>query len=68
MTVLVIGPNSVGCPFTMLQMIIRQSQSLCAGEQDYIHKRKHVVLESLNSLGISCEAVSEHGPDKLPKC
>ncbi|XP_078126248.1 cytosolic phospholipase A2 gamma-like [Sander vitreus] len=33
---------------------IRQSQSLCAGEQEYVHKRKLVVLESLSSLGINC--------------
>ncbi|XP_042249029.1 cytosolic phospholipase A2 gamma-like isoform X1 [Thunnus maccoyii] len=33
---------------------IRQSQSLCAGEQEYVHKRKQVVLESLNSLRINC--------------
>ncbi|XP_011601975.1 cytosolic phospholipase A2 gamma-like isoform X1 [Takifugu rubripes] len=36
--------------------VVRHSQSLCAGEKDYIHKRKHVVLESLNSHGINCEA------------
>ncbi|CAK6983849.1 cytosolic phospholipase A2 gamma-like [Scomber scombrus] len=33
---------------------IRQSQSLCAGEQEYVHKRKQVVLESLNNLGVNC--------------
>ncbi|XP_031174218.1 cytosolic phospholipase A2 gamma-like isoform X1 [Sander lucioperca] len=33
---------------------IRLSQSLCAGEQEYVHKRKRVVLESLSSLGINC--------------
>ncbi|XP_035510259.1 cytosolic phospholipase A2 gamma-like [Morone saxatilis] len=37
---------------------IRQSQSLCAGEQEYVHKRKQVVLESLNSLGTNCTADS----------
>uniref|UniRef100_A0A8C2ZQ17 PLA2c domain-containing protein n=3 Tax=Cyclopterus lumpus TaxID=8103 RepID=A0A8C2ZQ17_CYCLU len=37
---------------------IRQSQSLCAGEQEYVHKRKRVVLESLSSLGINCTADS----------
>lgn len=42
------------------EAIIRQSQSLCAGEQDYIIKRKQIVLESLNNLGISCEA------DRIP--
>ncbi|XP_026180769.1 cytosolic phospholipase A2 gamma isoform X2 [Mastacembelus armatus] len=34
--------------------VIRQSRSLCAGEQEYVVRRKLVVLESLNSLGISC--------------
>ncbi|XP_039679714.1 cytosolic phospholipase A2 gamma-like isoform X1 [Perca fluviatilis] len=33
---------------------IRQSQSLCAGEKEYVHQRKRVVLESLSSLGINC--------------
>ncbi|XP_049426796.1 cytosolic phospholipase A2 gamma-like isoform X2 [Epinephelus fuscoguttatus] len=37
---------------------IRQSQSLCAGEQEYVHKRKQVVLESLRRLGINCAADS----------
>ncbi|KAM4634257.1 cytosolic phospholipase A2 gamma-like [Polymixia lowei] len=37
---------------------IRQSQSLSDGEQDYVQKRKQVVLESLNSLGINCTAES----------
>ncbi|KAL6103500.1 pla2g4c [Pungitius sinensis] len=37
---------------------IRQSQSLCSGEQEYVHKRKQVVLESLSSLGINCTADS----------
>lgn len=40
-----------------LQRVIRHSQSLCAGEQQYVHQRKQVVLESLNSLGINCTAV-----------
>ncbi|XP_034450255.1 cytosolic phospholipase A2 zeta-like isoform X2 [Hippoglossus hippoglossus] len=35
---------------------IDQSPSLCAGEQDYVDRRKRVVLESLNSLGINCSA------------
>ncbi|XP_039994448.1 cytosolic phospholipase A2 gamma-like isoform X1 [Xiphias gladius] len=33
---------------------IRQSHSLCAGEQEYVNRRKRVVLESLNSLEINC--------------
>ncbi|XP_028456196.1 cytosolic phospholipase A2 gamma isoform X2 [Perca flavescens] len=37
-----------------LKKAIRQSQSLCAGEHDYVHQRKRVVLESLSSLGINC--------------
>ncbi|KAM4635754.1 cytosolic phospholipase A2 gamma-like [Polymixia lowei] len=37
---------------------IRQSQSLSDGEQDYVQKRKQVVLESLNSLGINCTVES----------
>ncbi|XP_044037990.1 cytosolic phospholipase A2 gamma-like [Siniperca chuatsi] len=37
---------------------IRQSQSLCAGEQEYVNNRKQVVLESLSSLGINCTADS----------
>ncbi|XP_054463334.1 cytosolic phospholipase A2 gamma-like [Anoplopoma fimbria] len=37
---------------------IRQSQSLCTGEQDYVNKRKQVVLESLSRLGINCTADS----------
>ncbi|XP_047199705.1 cytosolic phospholipase A2 gamma-like isoform X2 [Hippoglossus stenolepis] len=35
---------------------IDQSPSLCAGEQDYVDRRKRVILESLNSLGINCSA------------
>uniref|UniRef100_A0A7N8Y3B5 PLA2c domain-containing protein n=1 Tax=Mastacembelus armatus TaxID=205130 RepID=A0A7N8Y3B5_9TELE len=38
----------------VFQNVIRQSRSLCAGEQEYVVRRKLVVLESLNSLGISC--------------
>uniref|UniRef100_A0A3Q3AVY9 Phospholipase A2 group IVC n=2 Tax=Kryptolebias marmoratus TaxID=37003 RepID=A0A3Q3AVY9_KRYMA len=33
---------------------IRQSPSLCAGELDYINRRKHVVLQALCSKGINC--------------
>lgn len=39
------------------QSLIRQSASLCAGEQEYVDKRKKVVLESLNSLGINSSMV-----------
>ncbi|TKS92370.1 Cytosolic phospholipase A2 gamma [Collichthys lucidus] len=35
---------------------IRQSQSLCAGEQKYVHKRKQIVLEALQNLGANCTA------------
>ncbi|KAE8283584.1 Cytosolic phospholipase A2 zeta [Larimichthys crocea] len=35
---------------------IRQSQSLCAGEQEYVHKRKQIVLEALQNLGANCTA------------
>lgn len=38
------------------QSPVRQSGSLCAGEQEYVDKRKHIVLESLNSLGINSTA------------
>ncbi|GLD61286.1 cytosolic phospholipase A2 gamma-like isoform X1 [Lates japonicus] len=37
---------------------IRHSHFLCAGEQEYVDRRKIVVLESLNSLGINCTADS----------
>ncbi|KAM6965892.1 cytosolic phospholipase A2 gamma-like, partial [Tautogolabrus adspersus] len=36
------------------QNSVRQSQHVCAGEQVYVQKRKQVVLQSLNSLGINC--------------
>ncbi|XP_032394010.1 cytosolic phospholipase A2 gamma isoform X2 [Etheostoma spectabile] len=39
---------------TAPEKAVRQSRSLCAGEQDYVHKRKLVVLESLSGLGINC--------------
>ncbi|XP_070837673.1 cytosolic phospholipase A2 gamma-like [Chaetodon trifascialis] len=35
---------------------IRQSQSLCAAEQEYVHKRKQEVLDSLSKLGANCTA------------
>ncbi|KAF7645126.1 hypothetical protein LDENG_00209450 [Lucifuga dentata] len=37
---------------------VRQSQDLSAGEQEFVHKRKRLVQESLNSLGINCTADS----------
>ncbi|XP_075998774.1 cytosolic phospholipase A2 gamma-like [Genypterus blacodes] len=37
---------------------IRYSQELSAGEQDFLHKRKLLILDSLNSLGINCTADS----------
>ncbi|KAM4531784.1 cytosolic phospholipase A2 gamma-like isoform 1-T1 [Odontesthes bonariensis] len=37
---------------------IRQSASLCAGEQKYVNERKQVVLQALNSLKINCSADS----------
>uniref|UniRef100_A0A665U0D2 PLA2c domain-containing protein n=1 Tax=Echeneis naucrates TaxID=173247 RepID=A0A665U0D2_ECHNA len=40
------------------QKPIRQSHTLCAGEQEYVERRKKVVMESLNSLGINCTADS----------
>ncbi|XP_034566674.1 cytosolic phospholipase A2 gamma-like [Notolabrus celidotus] len=33
---------------------IIKSQSMCAGEQEYVHKRKKIVLASLNGLGVNC--------------
>ncbi|XP_030580761.1 cytosolic phospholipase A2 gamma-like [Archocentrus centrarchus] len=33
---------------------VRQSQSLSAGEQEFVLRRKQVVLTSLNKLGIAC--------------
>ncbi|XP_030296630.1 cytosolic phospholipase A2 gamma-like isoform X2 [Sparus aurata] len=35
---------------------VRWSQSLCAGEQQYVRQRKQVVLKTLSSLGINCTA------------
>uniref|UniRef100_UPI0037E7257F cytosolic phospholipase A2 gamma-like n=1 Tax=Semicossyphus pulcher TaxID=241346 RepID=UPI0037E7257F len=37
---------------------IRHSQSVCDGEQEYVKKRKQIILESLNSLEINCSADS----------
>ncbi|XP_033969551.1 cytosolic phospholipase A2 gamma-like [Trematomus bernacchii] len=39
---------------TTSQKSVRHSQFLCSGEQEYVHKRKQVILESLSSLGINC--------------
>nr|XP_054598178.1 cytosolic phospholipase A2 gamma isoform X1 [Nothobranchius furzeri] len=33
---------------------IRQSRSLCSGEQEFINKRKQVVLQALINVGVSC--------------
>ncbi|XP_068580946.1 cytosolic phospholipase A2 gamma-like isoform X2 [Cebidichthys violaceus] len=43
---------------TTSEKAIRSSRSLCTSEQQYVHKRKQVVLESLSSLGINCTADS----------
>ncbi|XP_076609193.1 cytosolic phospholipase A2 gamma-like [Chaetodon auriga] len=43
---------------TASEKVIRQSQSLCAGEREYVHKRKQVVLDSLSNLGANCTADS----------
>ncbi|XP_037649005.1 cytosolic phospholipase A2 gamma-like isoform X2 [Sebastes umbrosus] len=37
-----------------LEHYVRQSQSLSAGEQEFVLKRKQVALKSLNRLGIEC--------------
>ncbi|XP_011471370.1 cytosolic phospholipase A2 gamma isoform X2 [Oryzias latipes] len=34
--------------------LVRGGASLCAGEQDYVHKRKQLVLEALHRLEIDC--------------
>ncbi|XP_073350158.1 cytosolic phospholipase A2 gamma-like [Pagrus major] len=36
------------------QKAVRRSQSLCAGEEEYVRQRKQVVLKTLSSLGINC--------------
>ncbi|CAJ1076658.1 cytosolic phospholipase A2 gamma-like [Xyrichtys novacula] len=33
---------------------VRNTQLMCAGEEEYVDKRKKIVLESLSSLGIKC--------------
>ncbi|XP_028254618.1 cytosolic phospholipase A2 gamma-like [Parambassis ranga] len=40
------------------EKLVYQSQSLCAGEQDYVQRRKQVVLDSLSSLEMNCTADS----------
>lgn len=40
-----------------LQETIRHSSALCAGEQQYIDRRKEIVLQALNNLQINCNAV-----------
>ncbi|CAJ1076659.1 cytosolic phospholipase A2 gamma-like [Xyrichtys novacula] len=39
---------------TASEKSIRDTQRVCAGEEEYVHKRKKIVLESLRSLGINC--------------
>nr|XP_020508485.1 cytosolic phospholipase A2 gamma-like [Labrus bergylta] len=39
---------------TAYEKSVLHSQCLCAGEHEYVLKRKRVVLQSLNCLGISC--------------
>uniref|UniRef100_A0A3B5LQ38 PLA2c domain-containing protein n=1 Tax=Xiphophorus couchianus TaxID=32473 RepID=A0A3B5LQ38_9TELE len=39
-----------------LQETIRHSSALCAGEQQYIDRRKEIVLQALNNLQINCNA------------
>lgn len=41
---------------TVLEKPIRHSLSLCPGEQQYVNRRKEVVLKGLNSLQINCTA------------
>nr|XP_043907542.1 cytosolic phospholipase A2 gamma-like isoform X1 [Solea senegalensis] len=43
---------------TASKKLVHHSRSLCAGEQDYVDRRKTVILESLNNLGINCTADS----------
>uniref|UniRef100_A0A3B3XVS1 PLA2c domain-containing protein n=1 Tax=Poecilia mexicana TaxID=48701 RepID=A0A3B3XVS1_9TELE len=38
------------------QETIHHSSSLCAGEQQYIDRRKEIVLQALNNLQINCSA------------
>ncbi|XP_016895834.1 cytosolic phospholipase A2 gamma [Cynoglossus semilaevis] len=45
-------------PETAAKSPVRQSPSLCAGEQDFVDRRKKIVLKSLNNLGINCTADS----------
>lgn len=55
-------PCSIYIPllfFHFSQKPIHQSLSLCEGEQDYVDRRKRIVLESLDSLGINCTAVRQ---------
>uniref|UniRef100_A0A3P8TTX6 PLA2c domain-containing protein n=1 Tax=Amphiprion percula TaxID=161767 RepID=A0A3P8TTX6_AMPPE len=39
---------------TASEKAVRQSQSLCDGEREFVQKRKQIVLETLNSLEINC--------------
>ncbi|XP_069577695.1 cytosolic phospholipase A2 gamma-like isoform X1 [Brachyistius frenatus] len=42
------------------EKLVRESLSLCAGEQEYVHKRKSVVLESL--IGLEINATEDSVP------
>ncbi|XP_051816629.1 cytosolic phospholipase A2 zeta-like [Acanthochromis polyacanthus] len=39
---------------TASEKVVRQSQSLCDGEREFVQKRKQIVLETLNNLEINC--------------
>ncbi|XP_027879744.1 cytosolic phospholipase A2 gamma isoform X1 [Xiphophorus couchianus] len=41
---------------TASEETIRHSSALCAGEQQYIDRRKEIVLQALNNLQINCNA------------
>ncbi|XP_054891634.1 LOW QUALITY PROTEIN: cytosolic phospholipase A2 gamma-like [Poeciliopsis prolifica] len=41
---------------TASEETVRHSPSLCAGEQQYIDRRKEIVLQALNNLQINCSA------------
>ncbi|XP_029912973.1 cytosolic phospholipase A2 zeta-like [Myripristis murdjan] len=46
-------PKTERKPTTGPKISVRQSQSLCAGEQDFILMRRAAVVESLSRLGVS---------------
>ncbi|XP_068565332.1 cytosolic phospholipase A2 gamma-like [Cebidichthys violaceus] len=47
-------PDTETSSSTPLKRYVRQSQLMSAGEQEFVLKRKEVVLKSLNRLGIEC--------------